>query len=249
MSHYRRAGDVRRKERGDPVTAADLEADALLREGCARAFPDDGWLSEETADSPERLGRSRVWVVDPLDGTRAFVEEIDEFAVSIALVVEGQARLGVVYNPARDELFAAERGAGGAATPLGVTDRREFEGAVLLASRSERTARLLDEIEPLVRLDPRSSIAYKLALLASGGADLAISLQPKSEWDVCAGTLLVEVAGGVVTDLHGSVLSFNRSDPVIQGLVAANPLLQRRALEWLRARRQSPGPAARPKKI
>jgi myo-inositol-1(or 4)-monophosphatase len=225
------------KEGDDPVTTADLAADTLLREVISRAFPDDGWLSEETADSPERLGRRRVWIVDPLDGTREFVTGIPEFATSVGLVEDGRPCLGVVYNPVRDELFAAARGAGAwsGGIPLGVTGRSAFEGSVTLVSRSETSARLLEPLARRTALEPVGSVAYKLALVAAGRGDLTLSVRPKSEWDVCAGLLLVDVAGGLGTDLEGAAIGFNRPVPRLRGLLAAGPTLHAAARAFVAA--------------
>ena len=131
LKYFRGAHEVREKGRNNPVTSADLAADSHLREAIARAFPDDGWLSEETADSPDRLDRKRVWVVDPMDGTKEFVQGLPEFAVSVALVEQEKPKLAVVYNPARDDLFAAEAGYGAfrGNSRLQISERRVLEQA------------------------------------------------------------------------------------------------------------------------
>jgi myo-inositol-1(or 4)-monophosphatase len=227
LSYFRGGYELREKSKGNPVTSADLAADALLREAISREFPGDGWLSEETADSPERLRRARVWIVDPLDGTREFVRGLPEFATSVALVEEGSPRLAVIYNPASDELFTAERGRGAwhRGTPLRVSARPALEGARILASRSEMSARFLAGLRSQVTVESIGSIAYKLALVAAGRGDLTLSVRNKSEWDIAAGVLLVREAGGAVTDLAGRAVAFNRAKPTVAGLVAANPTL------------------------
>lgn len=230
-SYFRGAYELREKggrEEGNPVTTADVVADAVLREGIAREFPGDGWLSEETLDSHERLGRRRVWIADPIDGTREFVRGIPEFATSLALIEDGAPRVGVVYNPITQELFAASAGSG---TLHLLRERAGLEGARVLASHSELVAGVL---APLVwaTLEPVGSIAYKLALLAAGRADAAVSLRWKSEWDVAAGTLLVLEAGGAVTDLQGKPLVFNQVMPGIRGVAAAAPALHKRLVAW-----------------
>jgi len=221
----------------DPVTTADLAADTLLREEITAAFPEDGWLSEETTDSPERLARRRVWIVDPLDGTREFVKGIPEFAVSVAQVEEGKPRLAVVYNPIRDELFAAARGCGTElnGVQVRITGRTVLDGAKALVSRSETAAGLLGSLARRTDLESIGSVAYKLALVAAGRGDLTLSVRPKSEWDVCAGALLAEEAGAVVTDLVGGGLVFNRRFPKLRGILAAGPELHAAAGEFLRS--------------
>lgn len=213
-----------------PLTPADLEADDILRARLLGARPDYGWLSEETADAPDRLGRERVWIVDPLDGTRSYIAGRPEFAVSIGLAEAGRAVLGVVYNPATHELFWAERGGGAwceaparpEAVRLHVTARSTGDQAVLLASRSEIAAGEFDPFHGGWVLRPTGSTAYKLARLAAGAGDVFLSRGPKSEWDVCAGVLLVEEAGGRATDLAGGELRYNQPDPHVDGILATN---------------------------
>jgi myo-inositol-1(or 4)-monophosphatase len=220
---------VRVAEKGpdDPVTRADLEANAAIRARVAAAFRDDGWLSEETADSPERLGRRRVWVVDPLDGTKEFIQHIPEFCVCVALVEAGRPIVGVEYNPAADRLYAAVRGEG--TTVNGVRARvsrtAHVPDAVVLASRSEDKRGEWDPFKGRVRVQLTGSVAFKLAELASGAGDATFTLTPKNEWDICAGTLLVEEAGGRVTDLAGAPLAFNQPRTLRPGMIASNGAL------------------------
>ena len=217
---------VRDKAPDGPVTSADLAADACLREMLLGGRPDCGWLSEETADRPDRLTRERVWIVDPLDGTREFVSRIPEYAVSVALVERGAPVVGVVFNPPTGELFAAVRGGGtylnGKRVFCSETDR--LDRAVLITSRSE-TGR--GEVEPfrsrVGQVRPVGSVAYKLALVAAGLGDLNVSVRPKNEWDVCAGDLLVCEAGGRMLDLEGRFRRYNQRDPLIRGGLVAGP--------------------------
>jgi myo-inositol-1(or 4)-monophosphatase len=227
LRHYRGAVQAREKGHDSPVTAADLEADAIIRGRIAAAFPDDGWLSEETADSTARLGKPRVWIVDPLDGTKEFIQHIPEFCVCIALVEHGQPVVAVEYNPAADRLYVASRGAGTTAngTPVHVSTTARLADAVVLASRSEDKRGEWDAFKPRCRVRLTGSVAFKLAELASGRGDATFTLTPKNEWDVCAGTLLVEEAGGRVTGLDGAPLVFNQPLPLRPGLVASNGVL------------------------
>jgi len=215
---------VREKAPHDPVTTADMEANQSLRASLLELLPDSGWLSEETADSAHRLSAARVWVVDPMDGTKSFLQGLPEFTVSVALVEQGVPVLGVVYNPLTEEMFTAVRRAGAFLNGrrLAVTSRQRLPGATLLASRSEYRGRRFQVFRQTCRIQPLGSIAYKMARVAAGMADGVVSLKPKSEWDLCAGTLLVEEAGGRVTDLEGVPLGFNRPDPGRMGVAATN---------------------------
>ena len=238
LKYFQREHEVREKGRNNPVTSADLAADAYLRETIARAYPDDGWLSEETADSPDRLARKRVWVVDPMDGTKEFVQGLPEFAVSVALVEEEKPKLAVVYNPARDDLFAAEAGHGAFRqnSRIQISERAVLQQLRILGSRSEATKKLLDPLREWGNVELVGSIAYKLALVAAQDGDITVSFRPKNEWDICAGTLLVSEAGGIVTDLRGNALRFNQPKTLVAGVIAANPALHTRAVQWIRER-------------
>ena len=225
---------AREKSHDNPVTAADLEANAAICERLRAAFPDDALLSEETADRPDRLSAERVWIVDPLDGTKEFVEGVPQFAVSVALAVRGQPVAGCVYDPSTRESFWAALGAGArlGATPIGVTRERDLAKAVVLSSRTEMKRGQVEPFRGLVaRIEPVGSVALKLAWVAAGRADLWLSAAPKSEWDVCAGDLLVREAGGVFEALGRGARTYNQSDVLLQPLLAAGPAELVRELE------------------
>src|SRR5262249_44632218 len=154
---------------------------------------------------PTRLSCSRVWLVDPLDGTKEFIDKIPEFGVSIALIENGLPVVGVVYNPIQDELFWAIRGQGTwhKQQQLYVTQTNPLSAATILASRSEAKRGEWQAFASRFNIRTTGSAAYKLALIASGNADATFTLTPKNEWDICAGVLLVEEAGGQVTHLDG----------------------------------------------
>jgi myo-inositol-1(or 4)-monophosphatase len=210
------------KAGGDPVTAADTELDKVLKDCLCE--DSDGWLSEETVDDLARLEESRVWVVDPLDGTREFVQGINEWCVSIGLVEEGGVVAAGIYNQARDQLFLGSRNTGVIlnGSSVAVSECKSMEGAKILASRSEvkrgEWERFRDAPFTVI---PCGSVAYKLAQVSAGLADATFTLVPKNEWDVAAGALLVEAAGGQVVDKQGRPLSFNRKDTLFGGLIAA----------------------------
>jgi myo-inositol-1(or 4)-monophosphatase len=234
--------EIRHKAHGEVVTPADLESDAIIRGGLEAAFPDDAIFSEETADSPARLSKARVWIVDPLDSTSNFTEHGDEYSVSVGLAVDGRAVLGVVYNPARDELVAGYEGAGVTlnGSPVRVSEARDVEHARLTVSRKE-WKRGLAGVAATLPIIPVASMAYKLARIAAGLDDAAFSAARRKEWGTCAGVALVLAAGGRATLLDGTNIAFNRSEPrQSMGMVAAGPRLHPILLERL-ADLRSPG--------
>jgi myo-inositol-1(or 4)-monophosphatase len=235
MGYYRDTFAVRDKSPDNPVTDADLAADALLRQRLLALLPEAGWLSEETADSHERLGCSLVWVVDPIDGTKEFVLGLPEFSVSVALVEEGLPKLAVVHNPPSGEFFYAQRNQGTylSGRRVAVSGRSRLAGAQVDASRSERKRGEFAPFEELLELHTMGSIAYKLARVAAGQSDATWSRGPKSEWDICAGTLLVAEAGGRCVDLDGRQLRFNNAVPKVNGIIATNARLHEPVMSLL----------------
>ncbi len=226
-SYYEGSYDVRQKGHDNPVTEADIRANECIHGVVRGAFPDDGWLSEETGDSRHRLERRRVWIVDPLDGTKEFIKHIPELCVCVALVEEGVPVLGVSFNPITDELFAAARGLGMRVNgvPARTSDVSNLLQARVLASRSEDARGEWDQFKSRMRVELTGSVAYKLALIAAGRGDGTFSLTPKHEWDVCAGAALIHEAGGTITDCYGQPLVFNKLDPLLPGIIAANARL------------------------
>ncbi len=225
--YYGGSYQVGSKGHDNPVTTADLEADHAIREILSRSFPDYGWLSEESADSAERLSRRRVWIVDPLDGTKEFINRIPEFCVAIALAERGEPVLGVTYNPVTREMYWAARGMGCHLNdrPVRVTRTRSLRRAKILASRSEVARGEWDALGGTLRASPTGSVAYKLALVAGGAGDATFTRSPKNEWDIAAGAALIIEAGGIITDLRGRPLRFNRRRTLCAGLLASNGIL------------------------
>ncbi len=208
----------------DPVTEADRQIDAVLRRELLR--DQEGWLSEEAADDWTRLEKRRVWVVDPLDGTREFVAGIPEFCASVAMVEDGRPVAGGVYNPATDETFLGGLGWGVTynGKPSQPSQRSDLGGALVLASRSEVSRGEWKRFEGAgFEIRPVGSVAYKLALVSVGLADATFTLVPKHEWDVAAGAALVESGGGFVTTLDDGRLRCNQRDPLLKGLLACGP--------------------------
>jgi myo-inositol-1(or 4)-monophosphatase len=229
LQRYFRDGgyQIDSKGKNNPVTTADFEADSKLKQILRDAFPAYGWLSEETADNDDRLARERVWIVDPLDGTKEFIKGIPEFVVAIALAERGVPVMGVTYNPIKHELFCGVRGAGCALDGKAVTvsHTRTIDHSTILASRSETARGEWKAYEGRVIVKAIGSVAYKLALVAAGRADATFTLTPKSEWDIASGVALIVAAGGRVTDLHGEEVTFNRRDVKVAGFVASNGYL------------------------
>lgn len=206
-----------------PVTSADLAVNQILHDRLSAAFPEDGWLSEETADNAARLSRKRVWIVDPIDGTRSFVRGLPEFCLSVALVENGVPSVAAIFNPATGEFFSAIRGRGVRVERLMDTDQPAFtsqERPVALVNPWELRVGRLDGLQTHLHCRPIGSIAYALALVAAGQADAVVTLAGGNEWDVAAGVLLVEESGGRATTAAGHPVTFNRADPRLPGTLA-----------------------------
>ena len=197
--------------------------------GLSSYFPADGWLSEEDQDNPERLALSRVWVVDPIDGTKEFIEGVPQFAISIAFVVDGRPQVAIVYNPAKERFYKAALGQGAFLNDetIHVSSRRDINGASLLVSRSEPQRKFQIFVDHCA-IRPVGSIAYRLAKVAGGDGDATITFRNIHEWDICAGVLMVEEAGGKVVDGEGKPMRFNRELPKHRGVVADQSSFERR---------------------
>lgn len=234
MGYFRGAVKSWEKNPGDPVSEADHAVDAFLNERLTSARPDYGWLSEETEDDPERLRRDRVWIVDPIDGTRAFLEKLPEFGISAALVEHGRPVLAAVYNPAKEQFFEAVRGAGARLNgqPIAVSDRPDFEGAHLLAG-PRMFERAGWEKPPNSTFKIINSIAYRMALVAAGEYDGCVSLNGKSDWDLAAAELVVNEAGGRVSTARGEAFVYNGKHPRHASVIAAGPAMHARLLSFL----------------
>lgn len=218
-----------------PLTAADLAAEKILIEHLRAAFPADGLLSEETTDDASRLDKSRVWIIDPIDGTREFVDRIPEFAVSVGLVVEGAPVVGVLANPATGDVIAGAMGEGvtlnGAV--VRVSERDTLDGARIVVSRSEHRKGWFDRWQDRMSLDPVGSVAWKLGLVAVGQADATFTPKPRSEWDVAAGAALIAAAGGRTSGKDGQPWPFNRPKPLLNGVVGTNGAVHQAVLDLM----------------
>jgi myo-inositol-1(or 4)-monophosphatase len=211
----------------DPVTEADHAVDAALRQHLLR--DGEGWLSEESVDDRLRLAKEEVWVVDPLDGTREFVQGIPEFCVSIGFVENGRPVAGGIYNPMTHETFlgAIDCGVTYNGKPAKASERSALNGSLVLASRSEVKRGEWKAFESSAfKVRAMGSVAYKLALVSAGLADVTFTLTPKNEWDVMAGAALVLSAGGFVCTLENTRLTGNNANPLLSGLLAGGRYLK-----------------------
>jgi myo-inositol-1(or 4)-monophosphatase len=213
--------EVHTKKDRSPVTTADLEVNRILRAMQETHFPDDGWLSEESPDDPVRLGKARVWIVDPIDGTKAYVNRMPEYCISVGLVEAGTPVLAVIFNPSTNELFTAVRGKGlqvngRPVAPLAPANERPEVLVNLWEYRAGRWA----DLDGTVHYRPMFSIAYALALVAAGRVQAALTIQSQNEWDIAAGVLLIQESGGTVADPEGKPFTFNQATPRSRGIIA-----------------------------
>ena len=209
------------KAPGEIVSEVDLAVDALLKNRLGAIDPQAGWLSEETVDTAERLACARVWVVDPIDGTRDFVRGRPGWCVSVALVEQGVVIAGVLDAPARGEIYAATLGGGATLNgePIRASTRTAIAGARVPADALPKGDR------DLVAVPKPNSIALRIALVADDRADLVVATRLGHEWDLAAAVLIADEGGATVTDAHGAALRFNTPDATMWGVVASAPAL------------------------
>jgi myo-inositol-1(or 4)-monophosphatase len=214
------------KPDGTPVTEVDIAVDALLKERLHGKTPDYGWLSEESADGPDRLSRERLWIADPIDGTRSFAGGGDEWCIAVALISGSRPVLGAIYRPVTGEFYRAVAGEGAWLNDrlLRLSSSRGLQGARVIGNASAVKAIQREaDIDPIFGTDV--PLAMRLARVASGDFDAALSSTPKHDWDLAAGDLIVREAGGLVTTRQGEALTFNRARPSQEGYIAAMPEL------------------------
>ena len=226
LNYYKADYEIHDKGYHNPVTTADHAADACLKDILMKARPEYGWLSEETVDSPDRLSKDRVWVVDPLDGTKEFIEGVPNFVVSVALVEKGEPIVGILYNPVTKEIFTAAKGEGAFLNGnlIQCSTQKNLNEMVILNSRSETHRGLWEPFKnTFAELRAIGSVAYKLGITASGKVDIFASLRPKNEWDICAGNCIINEAGGKLIDLYGNHREYNLEKTLIEpGLIAGD---------------------------
>jgi len=220
------------KEPGSLVSEVDLAVDAFLKRELSLLLPAAGWLSEETADAPERLEGGLIWLVDPIDGTRDYVHGRPGWAVSVALISAGRPLIGILSAPARAEFWHAEagRGAWRNGAPLAASTRMKLPGARVPAKSTPR------EDADLVKVDQPNSIALRIALVAANEADIVATLRWGFEWDIAAAALIAREAGAVTTDAFGQPLNYNKRDPRAFGVLVTAPAIHDAAVARLAER-------------
>ncbi|MBY8974188.1 3'(2'),5'-bisphosphate nucleotidase CysQ [Rhodobacteraceae bacterium NNCM2] len=210
-----------------PVSEADMAANEILTDRLLSARPDYGLLSEETEDTSDRLSRDRVFIIDPIDGTRAFLKGETGFAVAIAVVERGELAASVVHLPALGDTYRAVRGQGATLNgrPIAPSGQRELEGAQALGA----SAAYREEHWPggLPKMDRtfRHALEWRLCLIASGAFDLMVTMRDAFEWDVAAGALIASEAGARITDRDGTAFAFNNPRAKVPGVIVAPPVL------------------------
>ncbi|MEL7028911.1 MAG: 3'(2'),5'-bisphosphate nucleotidase CysQ [Pseudomonadota bacterium] len=233
MRFFGQDNKVWEKAPGDPVSEADLAVNAELKTRLTARRPDYGWLSEECAQSDDHLRKNRIWVVDPIDGTRAFIKGRPHFTICAALLEAGQPIAAAVYNPAADELYEAADGRGARlnGVRISASDREALEGCRMLGAMDMFSHPDWPEPWPEMHIEQRNSIAYRMVLVASGAFDGAIALKAKHEWDTAAGALIAREAGAHVSDHLGRPLAFAQSPPLQPSLICAASALAPKLLE------------------
>lgn len=220
------------KAPGNPVCAADLAVDTFLKRELGRLLPAAGWLSEETADDPARLGKGLIWLVDPIDGTRDFIRGRTGWAVSVALISERRPLIGMLAAPARDEEWIGISGQGSwrNGERLQASGRKEFAGARVPADS------LPKEDRDLRMVSKPNSIALRAAMVAADEADLLATLRWGFEWDIAAAALIAREAGAAISDAFGQPLNYNKRDPRAFGLLISAPGIHAAAVDRLAER-------------
>ena len=223
LKYWRTDQRVDYKDGGSPVSEGDFAVDAFLRSNLLAARPDYGWLSEETEDDQTRLMQSRTFIVDPIDGTRAYVNGEITWSISIAVVENGQPTAGVVYLPARDKLYLAAAGQGatlnGNAIETGTN--QDPEGAQVLANKKALDPQWWAQTPPNVKRNFRPSLAYRFCLVAEGRYDALLTVMDAHEWDIAAGVLIAQEAGAKNSDRNGDAIQFNAPTPKAAGVFTA----------------------------
>lgn len=216
-------------EGAGPVTEADLAVNDMLHQRLLDARPGYGWLSEETDDDPARLDQETVFIIDPIDGTRAFVEGGKHWGHSLAIAHKGEITAAVVFMPVIEQLYTASQGQGAMANgaPMQISPRRHITGATVLANKANFAADYWPYGQPDMKRTFRSSLAYRLALVAEGAFDAMLTLRPTWEWDIAAGALLVAEAGGHMTSQVGEEITFNTASAKAAGVLAGPQALTR----------------------
>jgi myo-inositol-1(or 4)-monophosphatase len=213
--------EIQTKPDHSPVTTVDLEVNRILHAMQRREFPEDAWLSEESPDDPTRLTHARVWIVDPIDGTKALVNRVPEFCISVALVERGAPVVAAILNPSTNELFTAVRGGGLFLNGTRVTHALPQDvNPVIMVNAWELRIERWSTLAETTQCRPMYSIANALALVAADRVQAALTIEPENEWDLAAGVLLIEEGGGTISDGAGKRFVFNQPTPMFRGVIA-----------------------------
>lgn len=231
LKYYNSSAKSWDKSDGSPVTEADLAVDEFLKDALMKHRPDYGWLSEETTDNDDRLARKYVWIVDPIDGTRSFVERTGEWCISVALVENGKPIVARVFRPLAQDMYSAVPGGGATLNgePIRTTNRDKLENCRMMTR-----GRVLDESKwntpwPHMQTGIATSLALRLCLVADGSFDGTIALGNKCDWDLAAGDLIVREAGGCISNIYGQSLEYNQVETRQPGglIAAGKPLFEK----------------------
>lgn len=232
VKHWDKAAD-------DPVTEADLTVDGYLRDILLNAAVaegvQDGWLSEESGQSADHADASAIWVVDPIDGTRAFIDGKPHFTICVALMVAGEAALAAVFNPAQDEFFTARAGQGATCNgaPIQVSMHQGLKDTRMISYRAMFDDKHWRTPWPPIKINMVNSIAYRMVLVARGDYDACINLRPQNDWDIAAADLILREAGGRCTSRDGTPYRFDGTGGKNQSVIAANPVLHAKLIDKL----------------
>ena len=224
------------KSVGQPVTHADLEINIFLKSFFKKYTPEFGWLSEESEDDNSRFEKKNFWCVDPIDGTRSYINKRPEYVISIALVSNTTPIFGLIFNPKTNEMFSAEKSLGAFCNKkrIKVSDNIDMNRCKVAISNSE-----LKNIENFLffknlEILSMGSIAYKIALVAKGQVDIALSFTKKSDWDLAAASLILEEAGGTISNIRNEKINYNTKKLNISSVLAANPNIHKRLLNEIK---------------
>ncbi len=213
------------KSQNQPVTEADIEINDYLKNFFKTKTPDFGWLSEESVDDNSRYSKNYFWCLDPIDGTRSFINGKPEYTISLALMLNSSPIFGIIYNPKTNEMFSAKKKLGAFCNKQRISvENKEFNKSNIALSNSEY--KIIEKYERLKNLKviKMGSIAYKIALVAKGEVDIAISFTKKNDWDLAAATIILEEAGGILSLINGEQINYNTKDLNIASVVASNKI-------------------------
>jgi myo-inositol-1(or 4)-monophosphatase len=225
------------KHGGSPVSEADIAVDKFLRRRLTALAPDAGWLSEESEDDRARMHAPRLWVVDPIDGTRAYVTGRTDWSISVALVTEGRPMIAAIYAPMQDNFYAASDGEGTTLNGVPVLASTGADFAGRIAAGPKPILERLAKVAPTLVMEPKVfSLALRIARVADGTLDVAFASRDSHDWDLAAADLLVHQAGGALTTFEGGPLIYNRAEPMHGALVAAGRTRHDAFIEMVRSR-------------